>query len=161
MGVRQLVAIGVGIAALGLTGTYVHDHLRPDARCQVCTRALHEQTLYRVTLKNGRIESICCPRCGLRFQKARTDVERADVVDFRTKKRIDAEKAFYVEASSTVMCRHDGRVEDDRSGAPYELTWDRCLPSLIAFSTRASAEVFRANNGGAVKTYDDLKQEPF
>ncbi len=158
---KTLVAMVAAVAALGLTGTYVYDHIRPEPLCQACHRAIHDETLYRVHMKDGSVEHICCPRCGLRFQEGRTDVASADVADFVTQERVDADKAFYVEDSSVVMCRHDGRLKEDCSGAQYELTWDRCLPSLVAFSSRGSAEAFRTEKGGVIKTYADLKQEPY
>jgi hypothetical protein len=159
--VKRVLAIVAAVVALGLASTYLYDQLRPEPLCEACHRAIHDETLYRVHLKDGRVAHVCCPRCGLRFQEGRDDVASADVADFLTQDRVDAEKAFYVEDSSVVMCRHDGRVKEDRSGDQYELTWDRCLPSLVAFSSRASAEAFRKEKGGVIKSYDDLKHEPY
>ena len=60
-----------------------------------------------------------------------------------------------------VLCRHNERVKEDRSGAQYELTWDRCLPSLVAFSSREDAEAFRRDSGGVIKTYAELLEESY
>ena len=59
------------------------------------------------------------------------------------------------------MCRHDERVKEDRSGAQYQLTWDRCLPSLITFSTREAAASFQKESGGTIKTYAELRLEEY
>jgi len=47
-------------------------------------------------------------------------------------------------------------VREDRSGGQYEVAWDRCLPSLIAFSSRQAALKFQEENGGNIKTYEEL-----
>jgi hypothetical protein len=55
-------------------------------------------------------------------------------------------------------CSHS-LVQEDRSGTQYQVAWDRCLPSLVAFESRGAAEVFRKSNGGTIKTYDELVAE--
>jgi hypothetical protein len=47
----------------------------------------------------------------------------------------------------------------DRSAGRYDLVWDRCLPSLIAFRSREEAEVFCEQHGGIVKVYEELLLE--
>ena len=85
----------------------------------------------------------------------KVDVVRAEVTDFYKKDRMDADKAFYVENSPVHFCSHSA-VQEDRSGTQYEVAWDRCLPSLIAFESRAAALKFQNQNGGDVKTYAEL-----
>jgi hypothetical protein len=50
-------------------------------------------------------------------------------------------------------------VEQDLSGDRYDVSWDRCLPSLIAFRSREAAEAFRSKFGGVVKLYRKLLEE--
>ena len=129
-------------------------------QCDVCYRPMHAATFYRVHLQNGDTMDVCCPRCGLRFQQGRKDVARAEVTDFNSQSRLDAAEAFYVEDSPVHFCSH-AAVQEDRSGTQYEVAWDRCLPSLIAFESRAAADAFRRQNGGTVKTYEELLMEPY
>ncbi|TDI45122.1 MAG: hypothetical protein E2P02_08080 [Acidobacteria bacterium] len=68
---------------------------------------------------------------------------------------IDAAVAYYVEGSPAHFCGH-ASVREDRSGGQYEVAWDRCLPSLIAFSSRQAALKFQEENGGNIKTYEEL-----
>jgi hypothetical protein len=132
--------------------------LGSSPQCDLCYRPIHPETHYRIHLASGQSMEVCCPRCGLRFQEGRRDVARVEATDFETQKRVDAERAFYVENSRVHPCTHPA-VEEDRSGTKYEVAWDRCLPSLIAFESRASAGAFQARNGGVVKTYEELLQE--
>lgn len=155
---RILGTLGI-VAVVGLVATFVYTRIEPEPYCEACHRAIHGETYYRVFLADGSVEDVCCPRCGLRFQEGRNDVTGSDVSDFATRERVDAETAYFVEDSSVAMCRHDSPLQEDRSGVQYELTWDRCLPSLVAFSTRDAAEVFRQENGGTIKTYAELKLE--
>lgn len=160
MAKRTLAILGAAIF-LGLTGRYVYTHLEPAPVCEACHRAIHGETYYRVFVEGGEVEHVCCPRCGLRFQDGRTDVTGADASDYNTQERIPVEEAIFVEDSDVVMCRHDNRVEKDLSGGQYALTWDRCLPSLVAFSTREDAETFQRESGGELKTYAELLEEEF
>jgi hydrogenase maturation factor HypF (carbamoyltransferase family) len=156
---KQVVLATAAVAVVASVGYYVYTHLESEPLCQACYRAIHGETHYRVHFEDGSVEHVCCPRCGLRVQAGRSDVVSADASDFLTQESIDAKGAFYVEGSAVVMCRHDERVKEDRSGAQYQLTWDRCLPSVIAFSTRDAAETFQKQSGGTVRTYAELQRE--
>ena len=157
--VKRAILSMAAVAVVAVAGQYVYTHLENEPLCQACYRSIHGETYYRVHFEDGSVENVCCPRCGMRVQKGRSDVVSADASDFHTQERIDAEGAFYVEDSAVALCRHDERVKEDLSGAQYQLTWDRCLPSLIAFSTRDAAEAFQKESGGTVKTYADLLED--
>lgn len=156
--VKRVLMVLVALVLLGLAGRYVYLELEGEPVCDVCRRPLREQTSFRIELKDGATEQVCCPRCGLRFMSGRDDVLAAEAADYETGERLAARKAFYVEGSSVHLCCGD-LTEKDRSGAQYDLVWDRCLPSLIAFETREEAEAFSRLNGGVVKAYGELLQE--
>lgn len=156
---RILIAVVI-LGLLGWAGRYVYIQLHEAPVCTVCHRAVHGHTSVRIHLRGGGAQEVCCPRCGLRFMQGRDDVGGADVVDFDTGERFDAKEAFYVENSSVNMCSQH-RVEKDGSGVQYDLAWDRCLPSLIAFRSRATAAAFRSQNGGEIKLYEELLQQEF
>jgi len=155
---KRIVTGAVGLTLVAALGAFLYTTYAPSDRCDVCYRPLHKQTYYRIHLSDGKMLDVCCPRCGLRFQAGRKDVVGTEVTDFDTKRLVHADKAFYVEGSPVHFCSHEP-LEEDRSGTQYEVAWDRCLPSLIAFESKASATAFQAENGGAVKTYDELLQE--
>ena len=39
------------------------------------------------------------------------------------------------------------------------MQWDRCLPSILAFASRASADAFHAQHGGTLRSFQELKQQ--
>lgn len=155
---KRVLLAAAGLTLVAVVGTLIYSNVGPSDRCDVCYRPLHRETYYRIHLTGGEALDVCCPRCGLRFQEGRKDVAHTEVTDFESRKLVDAEKAFYVEGSPVHFCSHAPR-EEDRSGTQYEVAWDRCLPSLIAFETRAAAVNFQDQNGGAIKTYGELLRE--
>jgi hypothetical protein len=147
----------LGLLAAAAYLLYVN---QPPA-CAVCHRPIHQATFYRIHLSSGEIEDICCPRCGLHFQLGRTDIAGAEAADFVTGERFQASEAYYVENSSVHLCCSEDPVEKDWSGTQYSLTWDRCLPSLVAFKSREEAAAFVRQNGGVFKSYEELLAESF
>jgi hypothetical protein len=156
--VKRILQALAALVLVAVVGTFVYVQLGDPNSCDVCYRPMHQETFYRIHLESGETKDVCCPRCGLRFQEGRDDVVAAEVTDFNTKQRIDAAVAYYVENSPVHFCSHAG-VHEDRSGAQYEVAWDRCLPSLIAFSSREAAKKFQGENGGDIKTYEELLAE--
>ena len=154
---RILLAV-VAVCLVAMAGVFLYTQSVQTTECDICSRPMHEETFYRIHLESGDSMDVCCPRCGLRFQEGRDDVARTEVTDFNTRERLDAAKAFYVENSPVHFCSH-AAVHEDRSGTQYEVAWDRCLPSLIAFDTRDAARAFQAEHGGVVKTYEELLAE--
>jgi hypothetical protein len=155
---KRILQVVAALAVVAAVGAFVYVQLDDPDACDVCYRPMHQETFYRIHLEGGDTKDVCCPRCGLRFQEGRNDVVATEVTDFNTKQRIDAAKAYYVENSPVHFCSHAG-MHEDRSGVQYEVAWDRCLPSLIAFSSREAAQKFQHDNGGDIKTYQELLAE--
>ena len=155
---KRILQVAAALALVAAVGTFVYVRMDDPNACDVCHRPMHQATFYRIHLQSGETKDVCCPRCGLRFQEGRDDVVGTEVTDFFTKQRVDAAVAYYVENSPVHFCSH-ARMHEDRSGGQYVVAWDRCLPSLIAFRSRDEAEKFRHDNGGDIKTYDELLLE--
>lgn len=117
--------------------------------------------IIRVFLDDQEAVDVCCPRCGLRFQEGRADIAAVEAGDFDTAERLDAQHAYYIENSSVHLCCRQDFVRRDEAKRGYVLSWDRCLPSLVAFRTREQAEAFRQKHGGQIKTYRALLAEGF
>ena len=132
---------------------------RSNDVCDECHRPMHAETQFQVRLEGGETRALCCPRCGMRFESERDDVMGAEVADYATKTLIDAHSAYFVEDSSVSLCTYSPLVREDRTGSQYQVTWDRCLPSLVAFRSRELADAFRKQNGGLVRTYEELLLE--
>lgn len=127
--------------------------------CQICRRPMHAATSFFVTLESGHEVELCCPRCGLRFQRGRSDVRSVDVSDYMSQRRLPASEAVYVAGSAVHPCCSQAEILKDRSGIEYEMTWDRCLPSVIAFGSQEDALVFQQKQGGELMTYEGLGQQ--
>lgn len=146
------------LVSLIVAGIYYLDHFKKQI-CLVCERPMHRATIYRLHLPQGEIVEVCCPRCGLHFQQRNKDVYKAEVADFNSGDLIDAHEAYYVEGSSVRVCCTEGTVQKDRAGVSYERTWDRCLPSVIAFRAATEAEEFIREHGGVRRAYTELTLE--
>ena len=154
--VKILVSILILILA-GLAGYYLYEQEEPV--CQVCQRPMFKATTCEIELKSGETVRVCCPRCGLYFQLGRNDVTHVQVADYDSGDLIDADHAFYVEGSSVHPCCEMGSGRKDQSGMQYQLSWDRCMPSLIGFDSEAGARLFSEKHGGSIKNYDELREE--
>jgi hypothetical protein len=156
----MLVRVVVTLLILALAGgaAYILT-LEQAPYCRVCHRAMHTATTCVISLGGGEDVEVCCPRCAFHFREGRSDVESVLVADFDTGDKIEAVEAFYVEGSSVHLCCSHQDIQKDASGAQYERTWDRCLPSLIAFRTLNAAEKFSQLYGGTVRTVDELLSE--
>ncbi len=82
----------------------------------------------------------------------------SEVADFTTGEFVPADQALYVEGSLVRLCAHD-LTQRDGMGVLYNVVWDRCLPSLLAFETREQGELFRRQKGGEIKTYPQVMEE--
>jgi len=131
---------------------------RPEA-CEVCARPLHERMQCTVKIVGQGERTTCCPRCGLRLQGLNPDeVEGIWVVDYSTGEKIDGREALYVEGSDVHLCCSMAPRRDIQ-GNRYDLDWDRCLPSLVAFRSRGEAEGFSREHGGEIISYERLLEE--
>ncbi len=150
--------VGPVILALLAGGGYFL-YLNQPGVCDLCGRPLHQETLYRIHLRDGEVKQVCCPRCGLHFQQGRDDIVFVEVADFLTSELLDVRLATYIEDSSINMCYLDEPVHRNLEGTESTLVWDRCMPGLLAFQSRQDAEEFRREKGGVLKTYQQLLEE--
>lgn len=127
-------------------------------QCALCLRQIQPNMRYRIVLQNGETKNVCCPRCGLHFQKGRKDIRATYVTDYVSGEELPAKDAVFVENSSVMPCS-ESAMRRDQSGAQYELSWDRCMPSIIAFRVPSEAEDFLKHHGGVLKSYAQLMIE--
>lgn len=151
---RVLVSAFILLLAGGVVFLMFHD---PAPVCSICNRPILDATTCTVTLVKGDVVPLCCPRCTMRFEQDRDDVKSTEVSDFYSGEKLPITGAVYVEGSQVHPCCDHKGVQMDRSGAQYEMTWDRCLPSLIAFKSPEDASEFSLMYGGKVRTFGDLK----
>lgn len=146
-----LIGLGIGLVYFwAATGGSV---------CGVCQRPLHSVTSYRIHLSSDQVVEVCCPRCGLHFQNSRSEVIESEVADFESGVLLPAEEATYVVGSDVHLCCSIERLREDRAGGQYVLSWDRCLPSIVAFKNPDRAKAFQSKRGGYLSTYRELVTE--
>lgn len=160
MSKRAIIFSLIILASVGLGG-YLAYHRIEGAKplaCEVCLRPIHEGQAYRVELTDGSAATSCCPRCGIHHQLEHlARVAQAWATDHTTREWVAAERAYYVEGSDARYCNpHPAPLREP--GVVYEMTFDRCLPSLIAFRTAQEAQAFHARQGGRVLSYREAVQ---
>jgi hypothetical protein len=124
--------------------------------CEVCRRELHPTASFLTSAANGARKLTCCPRCGLHY--ALTHGGRAiEATDFATGKTIPAEKAVYLEGSDIMECCSTPGMRANE-GTYQDIQYDRCVPSLLAFSRGEDAETVRLKHGGRLISFEEAKQ---
>lgn len=125
--------------------------------CAVCQRAECKAMAFRVTLENGKVIETCCPRCGLHYVAVNKQRAREfDATDFATGHWMDATKAIYVEGSDWSPCSNLETRREGEGGCCLMKTYDRCLPSLVAFANRGEATVFREKHSGQLIAWQEI-----
>ena len=124
--------------------------------CDVCKRAIHAETSFRIARPDGSMKAVCCPRCGL-AAVIHNGGRALDAVDFTTKKRIAAAEAIYLEGSDIMECCMSTGFRSD-AGTYQKMEYDRCMPSLLAFAQSEDAEVVRQKHGGNILSFEEARQ---
>jgi hypothetical protein len=124
--------------------------------CDICNRQLHPAAGFTTVAADGAKHTACCPRCGLRTILNRGG-RALDAIDFATGKEIPAGPAFYLEGSDIMECCETigFRADEALYGA---IQYDRCMPSLVAFSRLEDAERVRRDHGGRIMTLEEASQ---
>ncbi len=127
------------------------------AECDICGRHEFSALAFRVEYADGDVIHTCCPRCASHAVATHPGREIARLVahDFTTGKELDARSAVYLDGSDFEHCTAP-KEERISPGTATTLAYDRCLPSLIAFSSTADAEAFQRDHGGTIKSFDQI-----
>lgn len=155
--IAGIVGLGVVIAA-SLAAWHVLN--RGEAVCPFSGRGIHSQMRAQVSIA-GRNYETCCLRCGITEARQTGKPFRVlEIADFETGKLLVADKAWYVEGSPVNLCTSEtpGAESKDRQTVCLR-NFDRCSPSVLAFSSEERARSFIAQHGGVFKSLDDLQQE--
>jgi len=101
-------------------------------KCSLCgmNYAGNENTAYEITLQDGKIETYCCPHCGLYAQAlATTKIKSARARDFISGEWMDPATITFLFKSSALPA---------------------CSPSWIAFGKNDEAAKFQKGFGGTI-----------
>lgn len=162
---RPFVLLAVVLAAAGGLG-YLGWHAlesRQSAVCAVCSRPIHKQSSVWANVDGGP-RHFCCAACAIwAHRQTGKSVEITQVTDFGSGTPLNASEAIFVVGSKVNLCLQQHSVFDqhatvlDQSKEPGSLEFDRCSPSILAFSDRSSASDFAGWQGGNLMTYDQLR----
>ena len=119
--------------------------------CWVCQREITPNVRVTLSLDEGRKVHACCPRCALHYQsEGDRTVRHIAVSDHATGGSLSLESAYFVEGSDETPCLKHHHAMTGDGGAPMQVCYDRCMPSLIAFARRDAAQAFLEEHGGAL-----------
>ncbi len=162
MRTRIFVAGTIGlIAVLALLGGawYFVSH-RSVKICPFSGRDIHPQTRAVVTI-GGKNYETCCVRCAIiEARQTGKPLKILEVADFETSRPMDPNNAWFVEASAVNMCMRMSPVAESQGReSVYLRGFDRCSPSVMAFSNEQRARDFIVQHGGVLKRLNDLESE--
>lgn len=126
--------------------------------CPECGREIYPDWVFTITAPDGRNQKLCCPHCGILTMLAqRTPPERAMATDFATGKPVRADQAVYVWNSDVNHCDRPQKMSQFNQ-QPMQLVFDRCFPSVIAFSRMEDAAAFVKDHHGEVRSFNEVVQ---
>ena len=152
---HQIFGLGIVLAfalGLGYAGWRMMRSSSQGELCQASGRPVHAD-MRTVAFVGDQRGVYCCPTCALtEAAQAHKLVRFEQLADYETGRPLRPVDAFAVEGSGVIPCfrRHE-MVNQDRQVVPMD--FDRCSPSIIAFSNRSSAEKFASEYGGTVDTF--------
>ncbi|HNB40694.1 MAG TPA: DeoR family transcriptional regulator [Anaerolineales bacterium] len=101
--------------------------LEEPSSCAMCGKPASQRTIFIVKFDNGEELRACCAHCGLMMQSREKNVWQSLTVDFLYGHMISAGQAYYLVGSELNIC---------------------CVPSILAFGSKADAEKFQKGFGG-------------
>ena len=129
---------------------------RSPAVCPLCHRGIHAASRAVIEIR-GEHKAVCCVRCAITAESQEgVPVRLLEVSDFRSWKSLRPESAHYVANAAVVLCaQHEAPSRDEYKQLRMRV-FDRCEPSILAFSTETDARSFAAQNGGEVARLDQI-----
>jgi len=155
-----VLAVGVGLA-LGIAAPRLRQWWMapPHGYCPICQRHEHGDSSVKLQAQGEAIIEACCLSCALSYgRQTSKPVTIVSVTNHETGKPLQPDNATFVVGSDVSPCTHNTqqlRLE----GEALPVQWDRCLPSILAFASRQSADAFRADHGGTLRSFQELRQQ--
>jgi hypothetical protein len=152
-----LLLSAVAVAGLLLVGYWFVLRSQPEL-CTACQRHISDKSRAVVEV-SGKREPVCCVRCGLTIERQEHQpVRLIEVTDYNSGKPLAPDTAYYVEGSRVMLCEHQAGLVDPAK-RPYEMVFDRCMPSVFAFARQEEASAFASSNGGSVLRLSQVIEE--
>ncbi len=160
MKLRETLVTFLALAAIGLASYFAYRYkTTPNQNlCNICGRAIHGGMSFLVET-NGHAEHACCPRCGIHYAVNHPGkVQNVWATDLNSGESIPADIAYYDEGGNIEYCAIHGEAVQRLPQGVSVREYDRCLPTLVAFKTRAEAETYQKEHGGRVLNYAQAVQ---
>jgi hypothetical protein len=157
------LSIAVLLVALAIGGGFLVYHWEAPKQptvCEICGRGISRQTDFRIETARGTIYA-CCPGCAMHHMINHPGEARKELAtDFDSGRLLSAKSAYYDEGGDVQYCtRRDPAIQRVPGQGVEVRVYDRCLPVLVAFSTKDEAEAYRQQHGGRVVTFDQALQD--
>ena len=150
------------LGGLGYLGWQMLD--APGDTCAVCNRALHSESAVWAEVDGDR-RHYCCAACALWAERqVGGEVEITEVSDYPSGAALNPAEAVFVVGSNVNHCLMQHSIFDpqrttlDQAKKTGSLEFDRCSPSILAFSSRSAAAQFAERESGRLLTLDQLRQ---
>lgn len=152
----MLIPAGV-LVVMASVALVQHFRREEQSLCPFSNRQVHPGSRAVVELEGKRVTA-CCIRCALTARHQGQKVRLVEVSDFPSGAPLSPDAAFYVSGGPVVLCeRHEPKLDAEKQAHP--VAFDRCEPSIFAFTRREQAEEFARSNGGAVRRLPEILQE--
>lgn len=154
------VLVVLGFVALAGGGAWYLLRQREEASCPFSGRGIHRQTRALVTIAGKEYEA-CCVRCAIvEAQQTGKPLRIRAVADFESGDLLKPDDAWFVEDSTVNFCmRTTPAAQSPTRHEVYMRGFDRCEPSVLAFSNEQQARSFIAQHGGVLRRLGELEQE--
>jgi len=154
---RSLIGGIVAIAVLaGLSfAAWRYINVRADRICRACARPIHAH-MRTVAIVDGKRTIYCCPACALsEHEQSAKQVQVVELTDYLTGSPLKPDNSYVVRNSDVNPClQHTPAIGENQQ--PLESHFDRCNPSVLAFSDRSAAAGFAVHHGGQVLKFSDF-----
>ena len=160
MKLRDTLVTLLALAAIGGASYFAYRYeARPSPNfCNICNRPIHPGMSFLVQTA-GHTERACCPRCGMHYALNHPGkVQKAWATDMNSGQLVSAETAYYDEGGNINYCAAHGEAVQRQPQGVSVRDYDRCLPTLVAFKTRAEAEIYQKEHSGRVLNYAEALQ---
>ena len=139
-------------------GVWVVVDKRQQPKCSICDRAIHPESRAVIEI-GGKKKTVCCIRCALSAHMQENEPVRiVQVSDYSSGNLIDPRNAYFVANTPLVVCEQHS-MPPDEAKRPYVRTFDRCEPSVMAFSRLEDAQQFLSNHGGTLQRWPDVAKQ--
>lgn len=100
--------------------------------CKMCGSPLLPHQYGEIYLPDGSVEYACCTLCALKHHSARSRVDRLELGDQLSGRRLVADEAFFLINSLATPC---------------------CQPSILSFADMDGITLFQAGFGGSIARF--------